>query len=414
MAPPADTAAPHPRGIDPTTAIIAAAAVVLALSFGVRATFGIVLDPVSQTFGWPIAVFSLSIAIQNMVWGLAQPLFGLIADRYGDRRALWLGLGCYALGMVATVVSTTPMMQHLGAGLLVGAGVSGTAFGIVLAVVGRAVPEARRAQAMGLTAALGAFGQVTLPPLASWLTVAYGWQTTMGVMTLLLLPMALAIPIMTPARRGTAPAAAEPAVPLGEMLRRAVGHPSYVLLALGFFVCGFHIAFMTVHLPTYIYDMCGSVALGGTALAIIGGANVVGTLVAGQLGARFPKPYILSAIYALRAVVIAVFIAIPTTPLTVIVFSGIFGMLWLSTVPLTSALVATMFGTRALATLYGFVFLSHQVGSFFGVYIGGRVYDAFGTYEYMWYAAIVLGVVSALVHLPVRDRAWQAPVGAPA
>ncbi|MEL7349656.1 MAG: MFS transporter, partial [Pseudomonadota bacterium] len=379
---------------------------VLALSFGVRSVFGIVLDPISETYGWPIATFSLSIAIQNMVWGLAQPFFGMIADRYGDRRALWLGLGLYVAGMALSVVGFMPWMQHLGAGLLVGMGIAGTAFGIVLSVVGRAVAEEKRSQALALTAALGAFGQVAMPLMAGWLTEVYGWQTTLIVMTALLLPMAACIPMLSPRTEGSANPAATAEVALGAMVKDALGHPSYVLLALGFFVCGFHIAFLTAHFPAFVAEMCNSVTLGATALAIIGLANVGGTLLAGQLGARYPKPYILAAIYALRAVVILVFISLPITPVSVVIFSGVIGILWLSTVPLTSALVATMFGPRALGTLYGIVFMSHQIGSFLGVYLGGKVYDATGSYDLIWYAAIALGVFSAIVHLGVQDRPY--------
>lgn len=393
--------------LTPTGAIIAAGSLVLALSFGVRSIFGIVLEPISETYGWSLSVFSLSIAIQNLVWGLAQPVFGLIADRFGDRRALWLGLGCYLAGMALTAVGATPWMQHLGAGALVGMGIAGTAFGVVLSVVGRAVPEERRSAALGLVAGLGAFGQVAMPLAAGWITAAYGWQATIGVMALALVPIALCIPRLSLA--ATPPSAADPAVALPVLLGRAARHPSYVLLALGFFVCGFHIAFITAHFPTFVVETCGSVTLGATALGIVGAANVVGTLTAGQLGARYPKPYLLSAIYAGRALVILVFISLPITPASVLVFSAVMGLLWLSTVPLTSALVATMFGPRALGTLYGLVFLSHQLGSFVGVFVGGRVHDATGSYDAMWYAAIALGVVSAVVHLGVAERPWRAP-----
>ncbi|MEM6358237.1 MAG: MFS transporter, partial [Pseudomonadota bacterium] len=352
-------------------------------------------------------VFSLSLAIQNMVWGLAQPFFGALADKYGDRWALWLGLGLYCAGMALAAVGYLPVMQHLGAGVLVGMGVAGTAFGLVLSVVGRAVPEERRAKALALTAALGSFGQMAMPLLAGWLTSIYGWQATLIVMGLLLLPIGFCIPFLkaeTPAG-----STADPEVTIGTMARRAFGHSSYVLLTLGFFVCGFHVAFMTAHLPVYVAEVCGSVTLGAATLSVIGLANVFGTLLAGQLASYFPKPYILSAIYALRAVVITLFIfVIPPTPVSMMVFSAMIGVLWLSTVPLTSGLVATMFGTRALGTLYGIVFLSHQVGSFLGVWIGGRTYDATGSYDTVWIAAVVLGVFSALVHLPVRDRPWSA------
>ncbi|MEL7137499.1 MAG: MFS transporter [Pseudomonadota bacterium] len=408
MSAPAQPPARSETGLlSPTGVIIAAGAVVLSLSFGVRSVFGIVLEPMSTEFAWPREVFSLSLAIQNMVWGLAQPFFGALADKYGDRWALWLGLGLYCAGMALAAVGYLPIMQHLGAGVLVGMGVAGTAFGLVLSVVGRAVPEERRAKALALTAALGSFGQMAMPLLAGWLTSIYGWQATLIVMGLLLLPIGFCIPFLkaeTPAG-----STADPEVTIGTMLRRAFGHSSYVLLTLGFFVCGFHVAFMTAHLPVYVAEVCGSVTLGAATLSVIGLANVFGTLLAGQLASYFPKPYILSAIYALRAVVITLFIfVIPPTPVSMMVFSAMIGVLWLSTVPLTSGLVATMFGTRALGTLYGIVFLSHQVGSFLGVWIGGRAYDATGSYDTVWIAAVVLGVFSALVHLPVRDRPWSA------
>ncbi|MEM6678552.1 MAG: MFS transporter [Pseudomonadota bacterium] len=406
---PADTAR---RTLSPTAVIIAAGSVVVALSFGVRSVFGIVLDPMSTEFGWPREIFSLSLAIQNMVWGLAQPFFGLIADRYGDRRALWLGLAVYLAGMALSALGVTPLMQHLGAGVFVGMGIAGTAFGLVLSVVGRAVSEEKRARALALTAALGSLGQMSMPLIAAWLTQAYGWQTTIAVMALLLVPIAFCIPYLKAAT--PAGSTADPEVAIGTIVRRAFGHSSYVLLTLGFFVCGFHVAFMTVHLPVYVAEVCGSVALGAATLSIIGFANVIGTLLGGELAQRFPKPWILSAIYGLRAVVIFVFITVPPSPLSAILFSVVIGILWLATVPLTSGLVATMFGPRALGTLYGIVFLSHQVGSFLGVWIGGRVYDATGGYDLVWYIAIALGILSAIVHLPVRDRPWSAsaPVAA--
>lgn len=417
-----------------TTIIIAAGAVVLSLSFGIRSVFGVVLDPVSDQFGWPREVFSLSMAIQNMVWGLGQPFFGWIADRYGDRRALWLGFFCYLAGMLMTVYGFSPMMMHSGAGVLVGMGVSGTAFGIILSVVGRATPEEKRSQALALAAAFGSLGQMTLPAVTGYLVDAYGWQSSLLIMTALLLPMALCIPLLK-AEIPATNAAASDNLATTELLRRAFGHSSYVLLTVGFFVCGFHVAFIAAHFPAFVAEICApfasmaagvteltfpvpllgevkirmsAIELGAWTLSIVGLANFIGTLIVGQLGARYPKPYILSSIYALRAVVIALFITLPITPFTVIVFSFAMGLLWLTTVPLTSGLVATMFGPKHMGTLYGFVFLSHQLGSFIGIYMGGRVYDLYGNYDVIWYAAIALGVFSAIVHLPVRDRAWQA------
>lgn len=394
-----------------STIIIAAGAVVVSLSFGARSVFGVMLDPISDQFAWPREIFSLSMAIQNLVWGLGQPLFGWIADRYGDRRALWLGFFVYLAGMMMTVYGVSPMMMHTGAGVLVGLGVSGTAFGIILSVVGRATPEARRSQALALTAAFGSVGQMVMPFLAGLMVEAMGWQSALLVITAMLLPIALCIPLLK-AEIPAANASASDEIGTREMIRHAFGHRSYVMLTLGFFVCGFHVAFIAAHFPAFVAEMCATpdgpaTELGALTLSIVGVANFVGTLIVGQLGARLPKPWILSTIYALRAVVIAVFISLPITPATVIVFSVAMGLLWLTTVPLTTGLVATMFGPRHMGTLYGFVFVSHQIGSFVGIYLGGRTYDVYGNYDLIWYAAIALGVLSALVHLPVRDQAWS-------
>ena len=393
-----------------TTIIIAAGAVVLSLSFGIRSVFGVMLDPISETFDWPREVFSLSMVINNIVWGLGQPIFGWIADRFGDRRALWIGFWCYLVGMLMGVYGFSPMMMHTGVGVLVGLGVSGTAFGLILSVVGRATPEEKRSQALALTAAFGSLGQMLLPAVSGWLVDLYGWQTTLLIMTALLLPMAACIPLLK-AEMPASNAAASDNLSTGDLLRRAFGHSSYLLLTVGFFVCGFHVAFIAAHFPAFVAEVCATpegpaTELGALTLSIVGMANFIGTLIVGQLGARLPKPYILSSIYALRAVVIGVFISLPITPTTVIIFSFAMGLLWLTTVPLTSGLVATMFGPRHMGTLYGFVFLSHQVGSFIGIYMGGKVYDLNGNYDLVWYAAIALGVFSAIVHLPVRDKAW--------
>ena len=394
-----------------TTVIMAAGALIMTLAFGVRQVFGIILDPVSETFGWPREVFSLSMAIGLVVMGLGQPVFGWIADRFGDRLAISLGFVLYIIGMGMTVWAQSPAMMHWGAGVMVGLGVSGTGFGMILPVVGRAVPEAKRSQALALTAALGSIGQMTLPGVTGWLVDAYGWQMAMMVMTALLLPIGLCIPFMK-AEIPAESASASDDLATGALLRRAFGHSSYTLLVIGFFVCGFHVAFIAAHFPAFVAEVCATPAgpateLGAWSLSIVGFANFVGTLIVGQLGARFPKPYLLSAIYALRAVVIFVFIMFPITPATVLIFSFTMGLLWLTTVPLTSALVATMFGARHIGTLYGIVFLSHQIGSFIGVYMGGRVYDLFGNYDLVWYASIALGIFSAIVHLPIRDRAWS-------
>lgn len=395
-----------------TTIIIFAGSLVLSLSFGVRQTFGVMLDPISDTYQWPREIFSLSMAIGLVMMGLGQPFFGWIADRFGDRRALMIGFLLYLTGMVVTIFGQSPLMMHTGAGVLVGLGVSGTAFGVILPVVGRAVPEEKRSQALAMTAAFGSIGQMLLPALSGWLVDAYGWQTTMWVMIAFLIPIAFCIPLLKSDMPASNSAVSDD-LSTRALLGRAFQHNSYVLLNMGFFVCGFHVAFIASHFPAFVAEMCATpegpaTELGAISLSIVGLANIVGTLLAGQLGARFPKPYILSSIYALRAFLIFVFISFPITPTSVVVFSFLMGILWLSTVPLTSGLVATMFGPRHMGTLYGIVFLSHQVGSFIGVYMGGKVYDLYGNYDMIWYAAIALGIFSALVHLPVRDRAWQA------
>lgn len=401
----------------PMTTIIVAGGVILALSFGVRSVFGGFVEPISNDlFDGRIEVISVSIAIQNLVWGLAQPVFGMVADRYGDRRALAIGFCCYMAGLALCIVGTSPMAQHLGAGLLVGMGISGTAFGVVLAVIGRAAPEERRGLYLGIASAIGSVGQVVMPLLASWLTQWLDWRLTLTVITVMLVPMALCIPLLranavSPMSGPATPHQSEENTPFGQSVMEAFKHPSFVFLTAGFYVCGFHLAFITAHLPNYVQYFCTSTqmtseelrAFGLQALSIVGVANIVGTLLATHLGAIFPKPYVLSTIYALRAVVILIFIAQPMTPLSIMIFAFAMGILWLSTVPLTSALVLTMFGPRLMGTLFGFVFLGHQLGSFTGVWLAGAWFDLYANYDLIWHASVVLGGVSALLHLLVKD-----------
>uniref|UniRef100_UPI003BA8D775 MFS transporter n=1 Tax=Stappia sp. TaxID=1870903 RepID=UPI003BA8D775 len=402
--------------------IVIAGGLVLAISFGVRAVFGGVIEPLSaELFGGRIEIFSLAIAIQNLVWGLAQPGFGMIADRFGDRKAMWIGLACYAAGMAICVTGSSAASQGIGAGVLVGMGISGTAFGTVLAVVGRSAPVEKRSHYLGIASAIGSSGQVVLPLLVSWLITFMDWRMTLAIVSLALVPMVFAIPLLrareaAPAAPGVQAAEVEPG--LGLTIRAAFGHGSYLLLAAGFFVCGFHLAFITAHLPTFVQMNCISTAsaaelrgLGLQALAVAGLANIFGTIAASRLGMRFSKPYVLAAIYALRAVAILVFISLPITPASVLVFGAVMGVLWLSTVPLTSALVLVMFGPRAMGTLFGFVFLSHQLGSFAGVWLGGLAFDRTGSYDQIWYLAIAMGALSAIAHLLVRECAAPRPGG---
>ncbi len=396
--------------------IVTAGSIVLALAFGVRAVFGGVVQPLSDDlFGGRIEIFSLSIAIQNLVWGLAQPGFGMIADKYGDRPALWLGFVCYAAGMGVCILGTTPLAQHLGAGVLVGMGISGTAFGTVLAVVGRVAPPDKRGFYLGVTSAMGSAGQALLPLLVSWLIAWFDWRMTLLIVTGLLAPMALCIPFL---RAGGHSLAEEDPVDIPQTVRAAFGHTSFTMLSAGFFVCGFHLAFITAHLPNFVQNFCTGTplspeelrGLGLRALALAGFANIFGTLLASRLGGLFPKPYVLAAIYALRAAAILFFISFPVTPMSVMVFGLVMGGLWLSTVPLTSALVLVMFGPRAMGTLFGFVFLSHQLGGFAGVWLGGIWFDRYGSYDMVWFVAIFLGLASAVMHLLVRERAAPVPV----
>lgn len=393
-----------------TVIIVTAGSVVLALAFGVRAVFGGVIQPLSDDlFGGRIEIFSLSIAIQNLVWGLAQPGFGIIADKFGDRRAIWLGFFLYVLGMVVCVTGTSPLAQHLGAGVLVGMGISGTAFGTVLAVVGRAAPLEKRGFYLGVTSAMGSVGQALLPLIVSWLIASFDWRITLLIVTSMLVPMAFCIPFL---RADHKRIAEDAPVYLRQTLRQAFGHSSFLMLSAGFFVCGFHLAFITAHLPNYVQNFCIGTslspeelrALGLRALALAGFANIFGTLLAARLGGIFPKPYVLAMIYVLRAVIILGFVSLPVTPASVMIFGFLMGGLWLSTVPLTSALVLVMFGPRVMGTLFGFVFLSHQLGGFVGVWLGGIWFDRFGSYDAVWFLSIALGLLSAVIHLLVKER----------
>lgn len=415
----ADIATTSTQNTQSINTIVIAGGIILALSFGVRSVFGGVVEPISNDlFGGRIEIFSLSIAIQNLVWGLAQPAFGLVADRYGDRRALSLGLCSYVAGIGLCIVGTTPLAQHLGAGLLVGMGISGTAFGVVLAVIGRAAPVEKRGLYLGVASALGSVGQVIMPLMASWLTEWFDWQFTLVVIGAMLIPMALCIPFLQ--------AEADPlpvedgglmdgnhTIPFFRTVTSAFQHPSFIFLTAGFFVCGFHLAFITAHLPNYVQHFCIGTrmspeelrAFGLQALSVVGFANIIGTLLATYLGTVFPKPYVLAAIYALRTLVILIFISQPMTPASVMVFAFAMGVLWLSTVPLTSALVLTMFGPRTMGTLFGFVFLGHQLGSFTGVWLAGAWFDLYANYSFIWQASIALGVLATVLHFLVKERA---------
>jgi MFS family permease len=399
------TSAPR-FGPDAGVIILCGCAVAL-LAFGPRSAMGFFLTPMSQDNHWSRDVFSAALAVQNLLWGAAQPFAGAFADRYGSLRVIAGGAVLYALGLALMAVSHTPGMLDLSAGVLIGFGLAGCSFTVVLAAFGKLLPERLRTVAFGAGTAAGSFGQALFSPLAVALRDAFGWQGALvvfAVMCLAILPLSLAL--ATP-RNTTAAAQTQT---MTEALAEALRCRSYLYLVLGYFTCGFQLAFITVHLPPYLADHHLSPDIGGMTLGVIGLFNVVGSLSAGFLSARLPKRYILSVIYLIRALAVLVFIAVPVTPTSAIVFGAVMGLMWLSTVPPTNGLVAVMFGTRWLSMLAGFAFLSHQAGGFLGVLIGGWAYERTGSYALVWQLSILFGVLSALVNLPIVEK----PVARPA
>lgn len=384
--------------------IIVCGCLMAILTFGPRSVMGFFLQPMTQELGFGRDVFALAIAIQNLLWGMALPFVGAIADRYGTAVPLAVGGVVYAVGLALMAYSTSPAMLHLSTGVLVGFGLAGASFTLVLAAFGKLLPEQWRGFAFGLGTASGSFGQFLFSPLAVGLLKAVGWHQTLlifAVMVLIVLPLAFVV-ATPPMDMGTS--AARKPQSFREALGEAFGHGSYVLLVLGFFTCGFHIAFITVHLPPYLVDRGLDISWGGWVLAFIGLFNIIGAIASGLLGGRFPKRYLLSIIYMLRAVAIAAFVLAPMSPASALIFGAAMGVLWLSTVPLTSALVALMFGPRFMATLFGFVFFSHQVGAFIGVWLGGILYERTGSYDIVWWLGVALGIFAALVNLPISER----------
>lgn len=397
-APPLSPQQPRPAWRTPAV-IITAGCLLALLSFGIRASFGLFLAPMSGDFGWGREVFAVAIAVQNLLWGLCQPVAGAVADRYGSGRVLAGGALIYAAGLFLMAGVSTPGALTLSAGVLVGVGISGASFAIVLAAFARLMPEDKRSWALGLGTAAGSAGQFCVAPLGQAFISAYGWSmalTLLGVMSLAMVPLATALT----GRAETGGTAHQSA---GSALKEAFKHPSYNLLTLGFFVCGFHIAFIQTHLPPYITDLGLDAGLAAWALAVVGGANIIGAYSSGMLGARYSKKYLLSGLYTARAAAIALFVLLPASELSVLLFAGAMGLLWLSTVPLTSGLVAQFFGTRHMAMLFGIVFFSHQVGAFLGVWLGGYFFDTTGSYDVVWWVSVALGLLAAALHWPIRE-----------
>ncbi|WP_186417936.1 MFS transporter [Bosea sp. CS1GBMeth4] len=395
------------RGYAPEI-IVAAGCLIALISFGPRASAGLFQIPMTSQYGWGRDIFGLALAIQNLLWGLGAPFAGAIADRFGLVRVLCVGALLYAAGLVMMAYASTPLQLHLGAGVLIGFGLSACSFNLILAAFGKLLPEQWRPLAFGAGTAAGSFGQFLFPPIGNILIETLGWQQALIVFAFTLLPV-IPLSVML-ATRGTnqasaAPgAAATPGQSIPQALAEAFRHRSYVLLVLGFFTCGFQLAFITVHMPAYLKDTGMPAWVGGWTLAAIGLANAVGSLGSGWLTARMPKRHLLAWIYFGRAVAIAAFILLPPSPLTAIAFGIVIGVFWLSTVPPTSALVMLMFGTKYMAMLYGFAFFSHQVGGFLGVLLGGVLYERFGSYDIVWWLSVALGVASALINLPIVEK----------
>lgn len=376
-------------------------AAIVTLSMGIRHGFGLWLQPITMERGWTRETFAFALAVQNLAWGLAGPFAGALADRFGAFKVLVAGSVLYSLGLVTMALSASGLAFTGSAGLLLGMAQAGTTYAVVYGVIGRNVAAEKRSWAMGVAAAAGSFGQFLMVPVENWLIGGVGWQSALFILGCLALAIApLAFGLKEPPRVAVASQQS-----LGAALREAFAYPSFRWLMAGYFVCGFQVVFIGVHMPSYLKDHGLTPNVATTALALIGLFNVFGTYAAGVLGQRLPKKYILSTIYLLRSIAIVIFLAAPLTPWSVYVFSAVMGLLWLSTVPPTNAVIAQIFGVQYLSMLGGFVFLSHQVGSFLGVWLGGKLYDATGNYDIVWWIAVALGVFAAIANLPVKERA---------
>lgn len=394
--------------------IIVCGCLISMLTFGPRSTFGFFMQPMSRDFSWGRDVFGLAVAIQNLLWGIGQPIAGAIADRFGTVRVLSVGALLYAAGLIIMSHSSTPVSLDLSAGVLIGFGLSGASFNLILSAFGKLMPPQWRSVALGAGTAAGSLGQFVFAPFGVALIDNFGWHAALAVfaaMMLLVVPLSLAL--ATPPSKAETTSADEQQT-MKSALAEAFGHRSYVLLVLGFFTCGFQLAFITVHLPAYLVDRGVPVEIGGWVIATIGLCNIIGSLSVGWLQNRMPKRYILSALYLIRALAIVAFISFPITTFSAISFGVVTGLLWLSSVPPTSSLVALMFGTRWLATLYGFAFFSHQVGGFLGVWLGGIVFEKFNSYTPIWWLSVLFGVLSSLINLPIVEAPVRRAMAQPA
>jgi len=406
------------------TPVLIGGCLIIVVCFSIRASFGVFQIPIADEFGWLRAEFSFAIAIQNLAWGIAQPFFGALAEKIGDRKAIMLGAIVYATGLVLSSFAVTPE-AHQWYEVLVGFGIAGTGFGVILAVVGRASTDENRSMSLALVTVAGSMGQILGAPLAEWMLGFLSWQTVFLCFAAGILTVMCVLPIMRSPPRPQATDVRHETIT--EIVVRAFKDPSYGLIFLGFFSCGYQLGFVTAHFPAFVTELCGPImpggvlhsmgvtttsTLGALAISVIGFANIFGTLTAGWAGKRYSKKYLLSGIYVARTIVAAVFIMSPITPISVLIFSAAMGSLWLATVPLTSGLVAHLFGVRYMGTLYGIIFFSHQLGSFIGVWLGGRMFDVYGDYTLVWWIGVGVGAFSAIVHLPIRENRAALPISA--
>lgn len=382
--------------------VITAGCLISLIGFGVRSGFGLFLEPMTVSMDWNREIYGLAMALQNLFWGLSLPFAGALADRFGPVWVIISGAVMYALAVYGMSIADTPMLLHLTGGILAGVGIAFSAFTIAMASMARVVEPEKRSMVLGLGTAAGSLGQFLFSPITQGFIGAFGWITALVLLASILMVM---VPLSFVLPNDPDQSVGETVdQTMGEALREAGGHLGYILLTAGFFVCGFHLAFITVHFPAYIQDLGMDPVIGAWAIGVIGLMNIVGSVLSGIAGQRFSKKMALSLIYFLRSVAILALLVLPKTSLVILTFAGAIGLLWLSTVPLTTGIVAQVFGVRYMSMLFGIVFLSHQLGSFLGVWLGGRIYDQTGSYDGIWYAGIILGLAAALVHLPINER----------
>ena len=400
------------------TPVLLAGSLIIIITFGIRGSFGVFQIPIESEFQWLRVEFSLAIAIQNLGWGIGAPIFGALGEKFGDKKMIVAGAFCYVIGLVLSTYAQNPL-THQFLELIIGFGIAGTGLGMILAVVGRASSEKNRSMALGIVTAAGSFGQMFGAPIAQALLNFYSWQQVFIVFALTIVLVMSVVPFLKDAPMVTKK---EVEISLTKVLSNAFKDPTFSMIFFGFFACGYQLAFLTAHFPAMVTEMCSAItpssalhfigvsttsSLGALAIGLIAFSNIFGTIYAGWLGQKFPKKYLLAGVYALRALIGLIFILLPITPVTVILFSLFMGSLWLATVPLTSGLIAHIYGLRYMGTLYGLVFFSHQIGSFLGVWMGGRLYDATGDYTLVWWIGIGVSVFSTLIHIPIKEQRLQ-------